>query len=86
MFVLNFKILDAVVSEKSLTQISLCITLEWEMEKGKKKWQDISALWFSFTQDTSTVCRCLQNLKTLAVLGAEKFVTKIYWRKRNNDK
>ena len=30
----KFKILCAVVSEKLLTQISLCITLEWEMEKG----------------------------------------------------
>ena len=28
MFVANFKILGAVVPEKSLTQISLCITLE----------------------------------------------------------
>ena len=33
----NFKILGAVVPEKSLTQISLCITLEWETEKWKKK-------------------------------------------------
>ena len=33
----NFKILDAVVPEKSLTQISLCITLEWEMEKKEKE-------------------------------------------------
>ena len=36
-FVPNFKILGAVVSVKSLTQIFLCITLEWEMEKWKKK-------------------------------------------------
>ena len=34
-FVPNFKILRAKVPEKSLTQISLCITLEWEMEKRK---------------------------------------------------
>ena len=34
-FVSNFKILSTVVTEKSLTQISLCITLEWEMKKGK---------------------------------------------------
>ena len=32
------KILDAVVPEKSLTQISLCITLEWEIKK-KEKWK-----------------------------------------------
>ena len=32
-FVLTFKILCAVVPEKSLTQMSLCITLEWETDK-----------------------------------------------------
>ena len=36
MFVPNLEILGAVVPEKSLTQISLCITLEWGMEKRKK--------------------------------------------------
>ena len=39
-FVPNVKILGEVVAEKSLTQISVCIILEWEMEKrrnGKKK-------------------------------------------------
>ena len=35
-FVPNFKILDKVVPEKSLTQISRCITLEWEMKKKEK--------------------------------------------------
>ena len=50
MFVPNFKILGA-VPEKSLTQISLCITLEQEMEKRKKtKSKKISALWFAFTR------------------------------------
>ena len=44
--------------------------------KDKKKSKEISALWFSFTQDTSTLCRCMQNLKTLALLGAEKSLTK----------
>ena len=33
----NFKILSAVVPDKSLTQLSLCITLEWEMEKQKNE-------------------------------------------------
>ena len=33
MFVQNFNIQGAAVSEKSLTQISLYIKLEWEMEK-----------------------------------------------------
>ena len=45
-------------------------------EKGKKKSKEISALWFSFTPYTSTLCRCIQNLKTLTLLGAEKSVTK----------
>ena len=36
-FVTNFNILGTVVSEKSLTQISLCITLKWEMEKKKRE-------------------------------------------------
>ena len=35
-FVPNFKILGTVVPEKPLTQISLCITLEWQMEKDSK--------------------------------------------------
>ena len=47
-------------------------------EKGKKKSKEISAFWFSFTQDTSTLCRCIRNLKTLVRLRAEKSVTKIF--------
>ena len=81
MFVPTFDILGAIVPEKSLTQIPLCITLEWEIEKrkkGKKKSKEISALWFSFTQDTSIVCRCIQNFKTLALLVAEKSVMKSF--------
>ena len=35
MFVQNFKILGQVVPENSLTKISIFITLEREMEKGK---------------------------------------------------
>ena len=34
-FVPNFKTLGALVPDKSLTQISLCFTLEWAMKKGK---------------------------------------------------
>ena len=53
-------------------------------EKGKKKAKIILASWFSFTQYTSILCKCIQNLKTMAVLGA---VTKnLYWRKRKIDK
>ena len=54
-------------------------------EKGKKS-KEISALWFSFTQDISTVCRCIQNLKTLVLLGAEKSVTKNLLEEKENDK
>ena len=32
----NFKILGVVFPEKTLTQIALCITLDWELEKRKK--------------------------------------------------
>ena len=39
-FVPNFKILGAVVPEKSVTQISLCITLEWEREKKEIRRQN----------------------------------------------
>ena len=49
--------------------------------KGSQK--KISALCF-FKQDTSTLCRCVQNLKTLALLAAEKSVTKIIGEKEKN--
>ena len=37
MFVPNFKILGQVVPEKSLTKMSIFITLELEIEKGKNR-------------------------------------------------
>ena len=43
-------------------------------EKGQKKSKEISALCVSYTQDTSTICRYVQNSKTLAFLGTEKYV------------
>ena len=56
-------------------------------EKGKKKAKEMLESWFSFTQYTSILCKCIQNLKTLALLGAEKSVTKkLFWRKRKMDK
>ena len=56
---------------------------KWKKEKGKKRVKRIIAFWFYFTQYTSILSKCIQNLKTLALLGAEKPVTKkIYWRKR----
>ena len=36
MFVLNFKVLYQIVPEKSLTKISICITLEREIGKEKR--------------------------------------------------
>ena len=93
-FVPNYKILGTVVLEKSLTQISLCITLEWETEK-KKKWKRrqklITESWFSFPQYTWHLLRCIQNLKTLAVIGAENSVTKKFigekekWTNKGNN-
>ena len=60
------------------------------MKKGKeikRKQKENLASWFSFIQYTSIFCKCIQNLKTLAVLGAEKSVMKnLYWRKRKMDK
>ena len=35
-FVKTFKILGLIVPEKSLIQISLCLTFEWQTEKGNK--------------------------------------------------
>ena len=35
MFVLNCKVLGQIVSEKSLTKMSICITLDRVIEKGK---------------------------------------------------
>ena len=54
---------------------------EWEMEKsknGKKKAKLISASWFSFPQYTWALSRCIQNLKTLALIEVEKSVTEIF--------
>ena len=56
-----------------------------EKEKDKKKAKDILASRFSFTQNTSILCKCIQTLKTLALLGAEKYVTKtIILEKKKN--
>ena len=50
----------------SLTQMSLCITMEWEMkkEKWKNKVKQISTSCFSFPQYTLPLAMGLQNLKT----------------------
>ena len=77
-FVPNFEILGAVVPKRSLIQISLCIPLEWEMEKREKKvkrsLRNFSIVVFFYT----TLCRCI---------AAEKSVTKNFiGEKEKNDK
>ena len=90
----NPRCISALVPEKSLT-ISLCITLEWEMEKrknGKRRQKLITEFWFSFSQYTWPLSRYIQNLKNLAVIGAENSVTKSFigekekWTNKGNDK
>ena len=39
---------------------------------------------FSFTQYTSSLCRCIQNLKNVALIGAEKSVTQKFIGKKKN--
>ena len=64
------------------------------MEKSKngKKAKLISASWFSFPQYTWPLSRCIQNLKTLALIEAEKSETEIFigekekWTNNGNDK
>ena len=59
----------------------------WKKE-GKWGW----AYKFSFTQYTLPIWKCTQNLKTLAPIGAEKFVTEISigekekWTNKGTDK
>ena len=65
------------------------------MEKrktGKRRQKLILASWFSFPQYTWPLSRCIQNLKTLALIEAEKSVTEIFigekekWTNKGNDK
>ena len=62
------------------------------MEKWKKKTKLITESWFSFSQYTWPLSRCIQNLKTMAVIGAENSVTESFigekekWTNKGNDK
>ena len=65
------------------------------MEKrknGKGSQKLITASWVFFPQYTWPLSRCIQNLKTLAVIGAENSVTKSFigerekWTNKGNDK
>ena len=61
------------------------------MENGKRKQKLDTESWFSFLQYTWPFSRCIQNLKTLAVIGAENSVTKSLigekekWTNKRND-
>ena len=57
----------------------------WKKRKKVKRRQNNSASGFSFTQYTSTLCRCIQNLTTLALIGAEKSVMKNFIGEKKND-
>ena len=47
----------------------------WKKENRKRRQKLISASWFSFPLYISQLSRCRQNLKILALIGAEKSVT-----------
>ena len=61
-------------------------------QKWKKRQKIISASRFSFPQYTWPLSRCIQNLKTLTLIEAEKYVTEIFigekekWTTNGNDK
>ena len=61
-------------------------------KKEEKTTQIITASLFSFPQYTWPLSKCTQNLKTLALIGAKNFVTKIFigekekWTNKDNDK
>ena len=65
------------------------------MEKrknGKRRQKLITESWFSFSQYSWPLSMCIQNLKTLAIIGAENSVTKRFigekgkWTNKGNDK
>ena len=53
-------------------------------QKWKKKAKLISASWFSFPQYTWPLLMCIQNLKTLAFIEAEKPVTEFFIGEKEN--
>ena len=61
-------------------------------KNGKRKQKLISESWFSLPQYTWPLSRCIQNLKTLALIEAKKSVTEIFigkkekWTNNGNDK
>ena len=64
------------------TNFPYALHYEWEMEKGDEDGKiNFSIVPFFYTIYT-TLSRCIQNLKTLALIGAEK----VSLRKRKKDK
>ena len=47
-----------------------------QKEKGKNRQNKFKYCGFPFLQYTSTLYRCIQNFKTLAIIGADKSVMK----------
>ena len=60
----------------------MSLSIAWERWAKEK----ISASWVPLTQHTSPLSGCIQNLKTLALLGVEKSVTDSYKKERKMDK
>ena len=52
-------------------------------KNGKRRQQLITESWFSFSQYTWPLSRCIQILKTMAVIGAENSVTKSFIGEKN---
>ena len=48
-----------------------------KLQSGKRMEKQVLAIWFSLTQYTWTLSRCIQTLKKLAYIGAERSVTEI---------
>ena len=63
-----------------------------KMNTGKRRQKLITESWLSFPHYTWHLSRCIQNLKTLAIIGAENSVTKSFigekekWTNKRNDK
>ena len=72
-----------------VTAIALLVLRKGELKRRQKL---IIESWFSFPQYTWPLSRCIQNLKTLAVIGAENSLTKSFieeeekWINKGNDK
>ena len=79
----NFKIVSQVVPEKSVTG---CFPIHYKgVSDGKSKDKKKALAYLcSYIQYTWSSCRCIQNLKKLAQLGAEKSVTQFFSERKKN--